>query len=88
MYVFDHLVYDSEIGKTLMAQYTVPDIFSEDLWQLAKGDKNYPPYRQGVALVALKSNVRSSRRYDRWVAKGAASFLPNVVGSNSPDARN
>ncbi|CAN0143016.1 unnamed protein product [Ascophyllum nodosum] len=45
MLVFDDFIYNDEIGKTLMAQYTVPDIFSEDLWQLAKGHKNYPAYR-------------------------------------------
>lgn len=45
MYVFDHTVYDDKIGEEVMGQYRVPDMFSEDLFQLVQGDPGYPAYR-------------------------------------------
>eukprot|EP00904_Undaria_pinnatifida_P009817 jgi/Undpi1/5966/HiC_scaffold_2.g01240.m1 len=45
LYVFDHTVYDDKIGEEVMGQYRVPDMFSEDLFQLVQGDPGYPAYR-------------------------------------------
>ena len=91
MFVFDDFIYNDEIGKTLMAQYTVPDIFSEDLWQLAKGHKNYPAYRRviansplGVTLFVRQLNVRSLRVYGSRMAEGAGPFLSIFTDSTRP----
>lgn len=46
LYVFDPLVYDDEDGgRDLMSQYAPPNLFTEDLFQLAKGHPDYPNFR-------------------------------------------
>ncbi|CBJ30435.1 conserved unknown protein [Ectocarpus siliculosus] len=45
MYVFDWRVYDDHVGKEAMSEYRVPSIFTEDLFQLVQGHKDYPSHR-------------------------------------------
>lgn len=46
LYVFDYEVYeDDAIGKGVMSQYSVPDLFPEDLFSVVNGDEEYPAYR-------------------------------------------
>ncbi|CAN0387579.1 unnamed protein product, partial [Scytosiphon promiscuus] len=45
LYVFNPVVYDDKYGKDVMTQYSVPKMFSEDLFQLVQGEPGYPSYR-------------------------------------------
>ncbi|CAM9793507.1 unnamed protein product [Ectocarpus fasciculatus] len=45
MYVFDWRVYGDDVGKEAMSEYRVPSIFTEDLFQLVQGHKDYPSHR-------------------------------------------
>lgn len=47
MYVFDWTVYDDEIGRGVMAEYRVPSVFEEDLFQLVEERQHpdFPSYR-------------------------------------------
>lgn len=47
LYVFDWVVYDDEIGREAMAEYRVPSVFEEDLFQLVdeRQQPDYPAYR-------------------------------------------
>lgn len=47
LYVFDWAVYDDKIGREAMAEYRVPPVFEEDLFQLLEEHQHedYPSYR-------------------------------------------
>ena len=61
MYVFDHTVYDDEHGKNVMSQYSVPEMFGEDLFQLVQGEPGYPSYRW-VAFHAVTRRKQNKQR--------------------------